>query len=307
MTRSDLPEAGQLPPVLARADLRLVFDVYDHALDGLLRVDPHTADERRGLLHDLYGSSAGEPSVLPGCPVPAAALLAFAAGGQGSVASERWTLDALAAGGVTLLDVAAAIDILVAAAVDRPGGWHPAVAECLPMASFRDDVTEYRLIAVADLPAWHNPKRSCHRDLWLRHARTIDDGRGLWRALRRRARRAGDPPSWVAGLAAGRWLAGELAAAALEPCARHALSPVQVRSAADRAIRVWETTRPWSRRAALEALGPASVDAPDAESSFAWSLLVDPISWVDGADDLSNGQHRLCALRLAGVSQVLAI
>ncbi|MHA6806303.1 hypothetical protein [Salinifilum ghardaiensis] len=39
------------------------------------------------------------------------------------------------------------------------------------------------------------------------------------------------------------------------------------------------------------------------EQKWLDSLVYDPISWDDGSDALGNGQHRLCALRFAGVTR----
>ncbi len=37
------------------------------------------------------------------------------------------------------------------------------------------------------------------------------------------------------------------------------------------------------------------------ERSWLHSLIEDPIAWRPGADEIANGQHRVCALRAAGV------
>jgi hypothetical protein len=43
-------------------------------------------------------------------------------------------------------------------------------------------------------------------------------------------------------------------------------------------------------------------DLSDQETRFLHSLIEPPIRWGDGSEGLTNGQHRLCALRAAGVT-----
>jgi hypothetical protein len=47
------------------------------------------------------------------------------------------------------------------------------------------------------------------------------------------------------------------------------------------------------------------VRASKKAKSHAWLFVVEPICWLEGTDYLTNGQHRSCALRQAGVATVL--
>jgi hypothetical protein len=48
------------------------------------------------------------------------------------------------------------------------------------------------------------------------------------------------------------------------------------------------------------------MDLLDDERQWLYSLFAYPIVWRPGAEEVTNGQHRLCALRAAGAERVVA-
>jgi hypothetical protein len=76
------------------------------------------------------------------------------------------------------------------------------------------------------------------------------------------------------------------------------------RRIADASVAARKQTGPWpTSDALLSALSFDGLSTSDREWLY-W-LIADPIVWRPGADRVTNGQHRICALRAADVPRVI--
>jgi len=149
----------------------------------------------------------------------------------------------------------------------------------------------YRLVSPTELPYAHNPYRCAHR------ARYVD-------LLRAECGLAPDGP-WPSDAtrsnerAAGRSFDASLSCDDRAACPYHRGDWQLAASAAITALGEAEDWDPWGLRDCFEQLA-----LDEATARWAESLLTHPIRWAEGAEYLTNGQHRACALRHSGAPAV---
>lgn len=137
----------------------------------------------------------------------------------------------------------------------------------------------YEMLAVVDvaaLPCTHNPGRCAYRDRLLELELSY--------------------PSDAAAVAGAHWFVS------LNPadttCQAHRADWA---AAAQAAVAVLEAGTARERDALLDAL--AATNLPSETARAAASFFTQPIAWVPGSATVINGQHRSCALKLAGVQR----
>jgi hypothetical protein len=147
------------------------------------------------------------------------------------------------------------------------------VPEPEPQRRAADDL---RVVAVAELPWPHHPFRCAH-------AERFSDLEQLY-----------PPGARETGAVGAHWHT-TLTPTDYAGCGYHA---ADWNTAAHAAVQIAQAGIPTSLaalRAAIETLG-----VPDETAAAALSLFTDPIGWSPGTPQVTNGQHRVCALRASG-------
>lgn len=161
------------------------------------------------------------------------------------------------------------------------------------VAHFHHEISDYRWVALDDLPLPHNPFKLPQEH----HARfsqvtrlTLGDRvqrrLGGVHAVERRVETR--LTAWRNDLSA-------------ENLAGWSFLDVDWDQTLHHAGAVLDGVRPWSRTNAHDAVQqlPQSLRGP------VWSLLETPITWADGERSVANGQHRILAMHVQGVRRVL--
>lgn len=183
-----------------------------------------------------------------------------------------------------------------------------------PVSRLARDPGEYQLVAVADLPARHNPHLCTHRALW-------DDLLGSERARQqsllsrlRHARRLGSrgatsTPEARARVAARARFEARMRTPGMSPCGRHELGGDIVQASADAwgiVVECAAGVRPWGHAEVLRAV--TGRDQPgdlSAQERLTAALLQDPVTWDGRSDQVSSGQHRICQARTAALRDLV--
>ena len=160
-----------------------------------------------------------------------------------------------------------------------------------PMAGFRSDPSTYTFVDVADLPPFHNPFKCGQASGWRKAAHVRDRwwDRGHEAGVQDLAnRQAGD--DWLH--AQGR------------VCPLHDLT-LDWDDIMSGAAGVLRDVQPWTRVGVLRAVNPSGKEPFDRRTSLLISLFLDPIIWDGKTKAVTNGQHRICGARQAGLKRIL--
>lgn len=155
----------------------------------------------------------------------------------------------------------------------------PPCTRILPAVSGAEPVLlEITMVPLASMPFAHSPFRCAHK------ARFTE--------VRGAAQESGDET------VAGRLFFEQLDPAAFEECPYHRGDWRRIAEAAGLIVDGLAGGAPLQD--VLRSLRARLVLSED-DALWLWSLFDDPICWRPGEDEVVNGQHRLCALRAAGV------
>lgn len=180
-----------------------------------------------------------------------------------------------------------------------------------PVASFDPNPSRYVWVPVESLPTFHNPFKCGHSHVYRTdlEARRQDARRSRlvkWFGWRQ-ATDAADPEE-----AAGADLQTRiLTTNDLPPCRTHLHVDWSIVLSA--AANIHGSVRPWTEDAARQAIDtypfPPSetpdVRCPEEERLVLRSLFFKPITWDGTNSRVSNGQHRICGMRTAGIPLAL--